>query len=227
MLTWSCSPPQQRRGQCCRNGFPTTSYTPNENFHGTDSFVIQVSDGNLTASATVNVQVTPVHDPLTGFISDNNLSMEENLDIGTVIGQIIASNPDDGNLVYKLVDENGSTDNNLFTLEQNGTLKTAVLFDYETNASTYKITVQATDEQNSSVKDDFTIKLLDVPENEAPQFQTDGNLSVLENESLVYEFNATDANGDTLSYSIENSKDSQFFQINTITGVLNFINAGL
>ena len=50
-------------------------------------------------------------------------------------------------------------------------------------------------------------------------------LSMPENETFVYEFNATDADGDTLSYSIENSKDSQFFQINTITGVLNFITA--
>ena len=52
------------------------------------------------------------------------------------LAEFNASDPDGRLLTYHLVDENGSTMNNLFTLDQNGT-ETAVLFDYESNASTY------------------------------------------------------------------------------------------
>ena len=55
--------------------------------------------------------------------------------------------------------------------------------------------------------------------NQAPQFQTDGNLSVLENETLVYEFNATDTDGDALSYTIQPGLDAQFF-LNESNGIL-------
>ncbi len=46
------------------NAGADVSYTPNPNFHGGDSFMYTVSDGNGgTATATVNVTVTPVNDP--------------------------------------------------------------------------------------------------------------------------------------------------------------------
>ncbi len=38
------------------------TYTPAPNFHGSDSFVVSVTDGEFTASATVNVTVTSVND---------------------------------------------------------------------------------------------------------------------------------------------------------------------
>ena len=95
-----------------------------------------------------------------------------------------------------------SDDNHLFTLDANGTLKTASIFDYESNASSYSIRVQVKDELNASTVQNFTVTLLDVYENLAPLFQSDGNLSTSENETFVYQFNATDPNGDTLSYSI-------------------------
>ena len=58
--------------------------------------------------------------------------------------------------------------------------------------------------------------------NTAPQFQTDGNLSVPENYWAVFEFNATDADNDTLTYKIEYGDDSQFFEINATSGKLWF-----
>ena len=42
-----------------------------------------------------------------------------------------------------LVDGNASLNNHLFLLEMNGTLRTAALFDYESNRSTYFIRIQA------------------------------------------------------------------------------------
>ena len=39
------------------------SYSPNPNFSGSDSFLVQVSDGAVSDSILVNVTVTPVDDP--------------------------------------------------------------------------------------------------------------------------------------------------------------------
>ena len=52
----------------------------------------------------------------------------------------------------------------LWTMESNGSLKTATTFDYESNASSYSIRVQAKDEYNASVEGNFTVALTDVIE---------------------------------------------------------------
>ena len=49
----------------------------------------------------------------------------------------------------------------MFTLDTNGILKTATTFDYESNASTYTITVQAKDELNATTEGNFTVTLFD------------------------------------------------------------------
>jgi hypothetical protein len=63
----------------------------------------------------------------------------------------------------------------------------------------------------------------DMFENDAPSFQSDGNLSVYENQLFVYEFNATDPNGDYLTYSILYGDDANAFDLNESTGALSFI----
>ena len=57
------------------------------------------------------------------------------------------------------MDGNGSTDNSLFSLDANGILKTATSFDYESNASTYSIRVQAKDEYNGTAEMNFSVSL--------------------------------------------------------------------
>ncbi|GIX48062.1 MAG: hypothetical protein KatS3mg131_2273 [Candidatus Tectimicrobiota bacterium] len=51
-------------GTAAINPDGTVTYTPNADFHGTDSFTYTISDpGGLTATATVSLTVTPVNDP--------------------------------------------------------------------------------------------------------------------------------------------------------------------
>ena len=56
-----------------------------------------------------------------------------------------------------------------------------------------------------------------------PRVSSDGNLSVYENQLFVYEFNATDPNGDYLTYSMLGGPDAGAFDLNGSTGVLSFI----
>ena len=62
--------------------------------------------------------------------------------------------------------------------------------------------------------------------NTAPHFQSDGNLSVSENQTFVYEFNASDPDANTtLSYSILSGEDAGKFTLNSTTGGLSFTTA--
>ena len=90
------------------------------------------------------------------------LTISENQLAGAIVGEFNATDPDvNSTLTYHLVSGTGDGNNSLFTLDTNGTLRTAVTFDYESNASTYSIRVQAKDEYNATVEGNFTVSLMD------------------------------------------------------------------
>ena len=53
----------------------------------------------------------------------------------------------------------GDNDNDYFTIDTNGTLRTASIFDYESNAS-FQIRVKAKDQNGLSVKGNFLVEVL-------------------------------------------------------------------
>ena len=95
-------------------------------------------------------------------------------------------------------------------METNGTLRGAVTFDCESNASSYAIRVQVKDEHNATSEGNFTVLLLDVnestPNNPPSGLSSTGTLSVYENQpagTVVGEFNATDPDaGAVLTYHL-------------------------
>ncbi|TGG96130.1 MAG: tandem-95 repeat protein, partial [Aphanocapsa feldmannii 277cV] len=45
----------------------TITYTPNDHYHGLDSFEYTISDGNETVSGTINLTISPINDvPVAG-----------------------------------------------------------------------------------------------------------------------------------------------------------------
>ena len=116
------------------------------------------------------IELVPSFAP-TDLNSTAPLAFQENLPVGTFAGKFMATDSDvNATLSFYLVDGNGSTNNALFTLETNGSLKTAVPFDFESNASTYSIRVQVRDEDNASIENQFEIVLL----NEVEDLDGDG-----------------------------------------------------
>jgi formylglycine-generating enzyme required for sulfatase activity/uncharacterized protein YjbI with pentapeptide repeats/alpha-tubulin suppressor-like RCC1 family protein/N-acetylneuraminic acid mutarotase len=89
------------------------------------------------------------------------LSTAENEPIGTVVGEFNATDPDGDVIIYNLVSGEGDGNNSLFTLDRNGTLKTAAILDYEAG-DTLSIRVQAKDEYNAMVEGNFTVSVIDV-----------------------------------------------------------------
>lgn len=83
------------------------TYSPNIGFNGIDKFIYTISDGNMTASASVNVAVSPVNSIPTAY--DKNITINEdsvNIPIvlsgqdadGDTLTYIIVSNPSNGTL---------------------------------------------------------------------------------------------------------------------------------
>jgi surface protein len=142
--------------------------------------------------------------PPSNLSSNAQLTISENHPIGTVVGEFNATDPDaNATLTYQLVSGAGDGNNSLFTLDQNGTLKTEVTFDYETNASFYSIRVQAKDEFNATVDGNFTVFLMDdIADNQFDPMNglvawwklDDGN-GVIALDSSVNEYNGSLING--------------------------------
>ena len=80
---------------------------------------------------------------------------------------------------FTLISGSGSTHNHLFTLDANGTLKTATALDHEGNA-TLGIRVRATDERNASLEKVFTVAV--TPVNNPPTDILLGPASIAENQ---------------------------------------------
>ena len=104
------------------------------------------------------------------------LAIAENQPAGTIVGEFNATDPEGGVITYSMKSGDG------FTMEENGTLKTSLPFDYETG-SFHNIVVQAKDELNATVEGDFTVTITNV--NEAPLMGGTVNLSISESENLL------------------------------------------
>ena len=77
------------------------------------------------------------------------------------MGEFNATDPDAGaTLSYSLASGAGDGNNSLFTLETNGTLKTAAILDYESGAI-LSVRVKVQDENNASNEGYFTISITD------------------------------------------------------------------
>ena len=111
--------------------------------------------------------------PPTDLNSTAPLTIAENQPVGTFVGQFMAHDPDaNASLSYRLANGAGSQHNNRFSLDANGTLRTAKVFDYE-NRTTFKIRVQVADEHNVSIQEAFIVSVTDLAESNATT--PDGN----------------------------------------------------
>ena len=89
------------------------------------------------------------------------LAILENQPIGSFVGQFTANDPD-ANTILTFTLVGGANDNHFFSIDTNGKLTTAAVFDYESNES-YQIRVKVRDQFNLWIKQDFTVKVLDIP----------------------------------------------------------------
>ena len=201
----------------------------------TYTVTITASDGKRTVSIAVTISVSDVDElpeetPVVEDVSANNAPMftdgetatrmvVEDTPSGVDIGDAVSATDADGHtLTYTLA----GTDADKFSIDSTtGQLRTEAPLDYETK-STYTVTITAsdgTDETTITV----TINVINKTENRAPVFTagTSTSLSIAENTGSGVDIgsavSATDADGNTLSYSLGGT-DASSFSIDSTTG---------
>ena len=183
---------------------------------------ITVSDGELTDSIDVTINVTDVNEAPNFATDTTTRSIAENTASGEDIGAaVVATDPDsDDTLTYSL----GGTDVDSFSIvNTSGQLRTNVALDHETKAS-YSVTVTATDGDNLSDTTTVTISVTNV--NEAPSF-TEGSSAtraIAENTAsdtdIGAAITATDVDANTtLTYTLSGT-DAESFSIDGTNGQL-------
>ena len=174
----------------------------------------------------VTMNAAPMFDSETG-----TREVAENTAAGENVGApVTAMDADNDTLTYSL----GGTDMASFDIDPaTGQLMTKADLDYEmprgmamsdTNTNTYMVTVTAADPDGASDSIMVTIMVTDVDENVAPMFAADtATRMVAENTaagmSVGAPVMATDANGDTLAYTLGGT-DAASFDIGGSTGQL-------
>ena len=186
------------------------------------SIVLTVSDGRVTDTITVTINISNVNEaPVFAVSSSTTHTVAENTAAGENIGSPMSATDDDSDtLSYSL----SGTDAGKFSIDStNGQLRTNAPLDYETKTS-YTVTITASDSTDSTTIT-VTINVINKTENRAPVFSegSSATRSVAENTGSGVDIGsvvaATDDDGDTLSYSLSGT-DASSFSIDSTIGQL-------
>jgi hypothetical protein len=198
-LTWSIATPAAN-GTASVSGTGTSKaigYIPNANFNGSDSFVVQVSDGSLTDTITVNVTIDSINDaPVIAEGASISRSMSEDASPTAFALTLNASDVDASTTLTWSIATPASNG----TASVSGTgISKAVGYvpnaDYNGNDS---FVVQVSD---GSLTDTITVNVAIDPVNDAPVC-TPLSLSVSLNHSGEIAPACTDVDGDALTYAV-------------------------
>ena len=180
---------QPKNGTISVSGNNVT-YTPNQDYFGTDSLTFRVTEGELSSSATVSIDVAPINDAPTAIAT--NFTMDED---GEYQGQLVGEDVDDTALTFSISER-----------PTNGTLTTADdgSFTYVPNEHYYgedSFSFVALDSELQSVAATTLITIDSV--NDAPVFdQTSTPVALAIETSEVVSIAATDIEDSDLTYRV-------------------------
>jgi plastocyanin len=211
LLTWIISS-QATNGSATVSGTGNSqaiSYTPNNHYFGADSFVVNVSDGLVNDTITVNVTVSSVND-LPNFTSTGVTAGTQDINYNY---NIIASDSDDSSLTIT-----ATTKPTWLTVADNGN-GTATLSGLPTNANigNNSVVLIVVDNENGTAIQSFTVVVSDT--NDAPVITGIPGTAVAQD--VVYSFTPSVSDvdaGDTQTFSLTNKPSWAAFS--TTTGTL-------
>ncbi|MCS0363295.1 tandem-95 repeat protein, partial [Vibrio diabolicus] len=182
----------------------SVTYTPNDNYHGADSFTYIVTSGGVSESTTVNVDVTPVNDAPVAT-NDNAVTDEDT----PVTIDVLPNDTDvDGD---KLSIESASVPKEQGTVEVvNGKLVFTPAENFNGDAEiTYTIT-------DGVLTDQAKVTVTVTPVNDTPTIKVDAVESITEDavstDTVVAKLEVADSDTpeDQLTVSLENNSNGYF-----------------
>lgn len=186
------------------------------------TLTVRASDAIDSVDQTITVTVLASNTGNTApvFTSSANFTVNEGI---STVGQVIATDADGDAVIYSLI---AGVDAALFSIDAStGSLSFLSPPSGLTDDQTYSLTVSASDTVDSA-EQSLTVTVQPPGSlNAAPVFTSSANFTLIEGISTVGQVIATDADGDTISYSIVNGNDADLFTINSSTGALSFLSA--
>ena len=183
--------------------------------------IVTASDGASDTEQAVTITVTDVDDDINAAPVFTSLASANVAENQTSAYTAVATDADNDPLSYSL----SGTDAALFTIDPNtGVVSFNNAPDFEAPGddggdNVYDIDVTATDGASDTTQT-VAITVTDVNDNN-PVFSSPATASAAENQRSAYTTVATDADGDTLSYSLSGT-DAALFTIDPATGVVSF-----
>ena len=183
---------------------------------------VSVSDGKGGSdSIGVTISVTDVNENRAPVFTDGEnttRTVAENTAADTNIGiAVAATDADNDTLTYTL---SGTDAASFAIVNTSGQLKTSEALDFETKSS-YAVTVSVSDGKGGTDSIGVTINVTDVNENRAPVFTDGENTTRTVAENTAADTNigiavaATDADNDTLTYTLSGTDAASFAIVNT------------
>ncbi|MFY0654331.1 MAG: cadherin domain-containing protein [Cyclobacteriaceae bacterium] len=186
------------------------------------TLVITISDGQLSRSISITINVNDVNE--SPEIADQQFILNENPDKNKIIGVVTASDPEGDNLSYTITSGNND---GTFLISSAGEISVndSTLIDFEFQES-INLTIEVSD-GNLSDNAIITVDLNDI--NETPTME-DQNFTLSEeseNGHVIGSLVSTDPEGDVLTYSITKGNENEIFSLNETTGELVVVNIEL
>ncbi len=179
---------------------PNLIYTPNENYHGQDSFSYSVHDGkNDSFTANVSITVKSINDA--PVAKAENITTQEDTPVPITL---LASDPDGDNLIYTIVSH---PSHGLLSSTMPNTIYTPNNNYFGSDSFSYKVS----DGKNESAITNISISI--EPTEDAPVAVTGTSITLNEDTPTTITLEASDPDGDPLTYTIERAPSR-----GTITG---------
>jgi hypothetical protein len=181
------------------SGVMTFVSSPDYETKSSYSVTVTVSDGVASVTQTININILDVDESAPNqaptISSSASFSADENQ---TSIGSVVASDADGDSLTYSI---SGSEIN----ISGTGVLTFSTPPDYETKNS-YSATVTVSD-GSDSVTQNISVSITDINElGSAPVISSSSIFTADENQTAIGSIVSSDADGDSLTYSISGSE---------------------
>ncbi|MCP4365879.1 MAG: cadherin repeat domain-containing protein, partial [Planctomycetes bacterium] len=186
------------------------AFTDN-NSDGVYEVEVTANDGNTgTDVQTILVTVTDENEAPT-LITLSASSVDDTTDSsgGYTIGSMTTTDQDAADTTSYTI--NGGADAGVFSLSGSDLILTDGILDFETQSS-YEVIVRITDSGGLTHDQTFIITVND--QNDAPIINSSATVNVAENQTSVTTVTATDADGDTPTFTITGGADAAHFNIN-------------
>lgn len=175
-------------------------YTPAANFTGDDSFTYQVSDGELTDTATVTISVIPNAAPVA---NDDAYNVDEDATLTVSAGQGLLNNdtdPDGDALAARII---SLPTNGTLTLNLSGAFNYTPNADFNgTDTFTYRASDGLLDSTSAATVSITVTPVADAPIAARDEYHTDPNQTLVVSAADGVLHNDSDGDGDSIMASI-------------------------